>query len=259
MRRLFVAALAAVLLAGCATLSGRPPDFEPYAVYVEALIAEEPEAFAPFIREAMAGTVVVGDAPAPPEAQYVARLRAHPAGTHLRIERRLHDPEFFDGTHLSELYLKAVHAWEGADRSPDPHRARYVPQASAPTCITDTTATGLAPPPEGGIADESITRGEGRYVIVERPPELIGGLRQLQERISYPEVARRHGIEGVVMTRFIVDEQGEVACADVINGLPHGINDAVLAAVRRAEFRPGIQKDRPVKVWFSLPVVFRFR
>lgn len=246
-------------LAGCVSLTGRPPDFAPYSVYVEALVAEQPEEFAPFVRDAMAGTVIVGDAPAPPEAQYIARLRSHPAGTHLRIERRLNEPEFYDGTQLSELYLKAVRAWEGDDSFPEPHRARYIPQASAPTCVTDTTAAGLAHPPTKEISEESITRGEGRYVIVEQPPELIGGLAKLQSRIEYPKAARRHGIEGVVMTSFIVDEQGEVACADVVKGLPHGINDVVLAAVRGAEFRPGIQKDQPVEVWFSLPVRFRLR
>ncbi|MEP0546788.1 MAG: energy transducer TonB [Rhodothermales bacterium] len=242
-------------LAGCVSLTGRPPDFAPYSVYVEALVAEQPEAFAPFVREAMAGTVIVGDAPAPPGAQYIARLRSHPAGTHLRIERRLNEPGFYDGTQLSELYLKAVRAWEGDDRFPEPHRARYIPQASAPTCITDTTATGLAPPPDPPELEDE----EETFIVVEQPPALVGGLRALQKRIRYPELARRKGIEGIVMTTFVVDEQGNVPCIDIVNGLPYGINEEVLAAVQDLEFRPGTQRGEPVKVRFSLPVKFRLR
>jgi TonB family protein len=257
MARLFSLLLMTALLTltGCATLIG--PVFEPYEVYVEALVAEEPETFAPFVREAMAGTVILGDAPAPVEAQYVARLRSHPAGTHLRIERRLTQPGFYDGTQLTELYLDAVQAWTGSeDRYPGRHQARLVPQASATTCITDTLETGLYAPPEP--APEENREGE-RFRIVEQPPELVGGLEGLQKRLRYPDGARRKGAEGTVTATFIVDEQGDVPCIDIVNGLPHGINQAVLAAIQDSEFRPGIQKDKPVKVRFSLPVKFRLR
>jgi TonB family protein len=257
--------LAGLFLAGCLPpiFPDGPPgprakksSFEPYTVYVEALVAEEPEAFAPFVRDAMAGTVIVGEAPAPPDAQYVARLRSHPAGTHLRIERRLTEAGFYDGTQLSELYLDAVRAWEGDEEGyPQPHRTRYVPQASATTCITDTTATGLAPPPDPPELEDE----EETFIVVEQPPALVGGLRALQKRIRYPELARRKGIEGLVMTTFVVDEQGNVPCIDIVNGLPYGINEEVLAAVQDLEFRPGTQRGEPVKVRFSLPVKFRLR
>jgi TonB family protein len=264
MLRSLVAALATLLFGGClppifpdGPPGSRPigPAFEPYVVYVEALVAEEPEAFAPFVRDAFDGAIVVGDGPAPPEARYVAQLRTHPAGTRLRIERRLTEPGFYDGTQLSEVYLDAVRAWEGdEDGFPQPHRARYVPQASATTCIADTLASGLAPPP-GREEDDS----EERFTIVEQPPELVGGLRALQKRIRYPEQARRNGTEGLVMTQFVVDEQGNVPCIDIINGLPFGLNEEVLAAVQDLEFRPGYQNGEPVKVRFSLPVRFRLR
>lgn len=267
MRRLLVL-VAALFLAGClppifpdGPPGPRPfkPSFEPYAVYVEALVAEEPDTLAPYVRDAMAGTVIVGEAPVPPDAQYVARLRAHPAGTRLRIERRLTEPGYYSGTELSELYLKAIRAWAGIEEGyPKPHQARYVPQASATTCITDTTATGLAPPPEAAEAQER-ERAEEQFAIVEQPPELVGGLEALQKRIRYPEQARRNGTEGTVIAQFIVDERGDVPCIDIMNGLPFGINQEVLAAIQDLEFRPGRQAGEPVKVRFSLPVKFRLR
>lgn len=96
------------------------------------------------------------------------------------------------------------------------------------------------------------------FVAVEDEPELIGGLRALQARIDYPVKARRAGIEGQVIVQFVVNENGNVENAEVIRGVHPLLDEAALEGVRQhAEFRPGKQRGRPVRVQFSLPVVFR--
>ncbi|MEM1054309.1 MAG: energy transducer TonB [Bacteroidota bacterium] len=95
------------------------------------------------------------------------------------------------------------------------------------------------------------------FDVVEQEPELIGGIPALQQRVDYPEMARRAGIEGTVYVQFVVDEQGEVTEAVCVRTPHEMLCDAALVAVETSRFRPGIQRGRPVKVRFTLPIRFR--
>jgi len=88
-------------------------------------------------------------------------------------------------------------------------------------------------------------------------PELIGGLVSIQRDINYPEMARRAGIEGKVYIQFIVNENGDVENPRVIRGIGGGADEEALRAVKKAKFKPGVQRGQPVRVQYSLPVVFR--
>lgn len=112
----------------------------------------------------------------------------------------------------------------------------------------------LPPPPE---QEEEVE--EDFFTVVEQMPELIGGLAELQSNIQYPEQARRAGIEGRVYVQFIVNEEGEVENPQVIRGIGGGCDEEALRAVRQAQFRPGMQRGRPVRVQYSLPIVFRLQ
>ncbi len=112
----------------------------------------------------------------------------------------------------------------------------------------------LPPPPQQDEEPE-----EDFFVVVEQMPELIGGLQGLQDRIRYPEQARRAGIEGRVYVQFIVNERGEVEDPVVIRGIGGGCDEEAIRAVREAQFRPGLQRGRPVRVQYSLPIVFRLQ
>lgn len=109
------------------------------------------------------------------------------------------------------------------------------------------------PPPPSDDAEEEF------FVVVENMPELKGGLADLQRSVTYPEMARRAGIEGRVTVQFIVNEQGLVENPRVIRGIGGGCDEAALAAVSKAKFTPGMQRGRPVKVQYSLPVVFKLQ
>jgi periplasmic protein TonB len=112
----------------------------------------------------------------------------------------------------------------------------------------------LPPPPQEEEEEE-----EDFFTVVEQMPELIGGLAELQSNIQYPEQARRAGIEGRVYVQFIVNEEGEVENPQVIRGIGGGCDEEALRAVRQAQFRPGMQRGRPVRVQYSLPIVFRLQ
>jgi protein TonB len=95
------------------------------------------------------------------------------------------------------------------------------------------------------------------FIVVERMPELVGGLEALQRNIVYPEIARLAGIEGRVTVQFVIDERGNVVNPVVVRGIGGGCDEAALDAVKKAKFTPGMQRGRPVKVSYTLPVTFR--
>ncbi|MDA0672065.1 MAG: energy transducer TonB [Bacteroidetes bacterium] len=110
------------------------------------------------------------------------------------------------------------------------------------------------PPPPPPAEDE-----EEFFTVVENMPELIGGLAGLQTSIIYPEMARKAGIEGRVFLQFIVNERGEVENPRVIRGIGGGCDEEALKAIQKAKFKPGLQRGRPVRVQYNLPVVFKLQ
>jgi len=111
------------------------------------------------------------------------------------------------------------------------------------------------PPPDANEGEE----GEEVFVVVEKQPELIGGIADLQKRIEYPEMARKAGIEGRVIVQFVVDEKGNVVNPKVVRGIGGGCDKEALRVVKQAKFRPGMQRGRPVKVQYTLPITFQLR
>ncbi|MDR8392080.1 energy transducer TonB [Aliifodinibius sp. S!AR15-10] len=113
----------------------------------------------------------------------------------------------------------------------------------------------MPPPPP----DQEEDNEEDFFVVVENMPELIGGLAGLQQKVRYPEMARKAGIEGRVIIQFIVNEQGKVEDPRVVRGIGGGCDEEALRAVKEASFKPGRQRGNPVRVQYSLPIVFKLQ
>ena len=90
-------------------------------------------------------------------------------------------------------------------------------------------------------------------------PEPIGGISAIQQKIEYPEIAKRAGVEGKVYVIAFVDEDGNVTGAKIIKGIGAGCDEAALDAVRKTKFKPGKQRGTPVKVQVSIPIVFKLQ
>ncbi|MBM3285761.1 MAG: TonB family protein [Candidatus Eisenbacteria bacterium] len=88
------------------------------------------------------------------------------------------------------------------------------------------------------------------FVAVEEMPVLI----QIPPPI-YPDMARQAEVEGTVMVRALVGKDGKVADAFVTDGVPM-LNDAAVAAARKAVFKPALQQHKPVAVWVQIPMRF---
>jgi TonB family protein len=60
--------------------------------------------------------------------------------------------------------------------------------------------------------------------------------------------ARAAGLEGVVVLDLIVDEHGHARDITVVEGLPHGLTQAAIAALHACTFTPGEKDGQPVPV-----------
>ncbi|XZF15846.1 TonB family protein [Chitinophagaceae bacterium MMS25-I14] len=87
------------------------------------------------------------------------------------------------------------------------------------------------------------------------PDALIGFLTS---NIRYPDSARKHNIEGRVVIRFVVEKDGGISDATVIKGV-HPVLDAEALRVVNSmpKWKPGVNKGKPVPVYFFLPVTFK--
>lgn len=95
------------------------------------------------------------------------------------------------------------------------------------------------------------------FVAVEEMPELIGGIKGLQGKIVYPEIAKRVGVEGKVIVQAIVDENGKVVSVNTVKGIGSGCDEVAMDAVRNSKFVPGKQRGKNVKVQVTIPIVFK--
>jgi TonB family protein len=134
--------------------------------------------------------------------------------------------------------------------------------AIAPSAVTEEVLRDLAVEaaeearrrarePHGGAEAPDV------FDVAEVQPELIGGIEGLKQRINYPELQRRAGVEGQAIVQFVVDTDGSVTNAELVRSAGNdGLDRAALEAVEGSRFRPGRQQGEPVKVRFLLPVRF---
>lgn len=123
----------------------------------------------------------------------------------------------------------------------------------APKQIAAAKTETIVPPKEIKKVEEE----PAFFVAVEEMPELVGGLKTLQTKIKYPEIAKRQGIEGKVLVQAIVDETGKVISTSTIKGIGAGCDEEAMDAVRNSNFKPGKQRGKNVKVQVTIPIVFK--
>ncbi len=88
---------------------------------------------------------------------------------------------------------------------------------------------------------------------VDRPPRIMRSVTPV-----YPFDAKTKGIEGRVVLRFIIDEDGRVQNPQVVKADPKGVFDeSALAAIVKYKFEPAVIGSKKVKCYVVLPIGFR--
>ncbi|NNF03134.1 MAG: energy transducer TonB [Rhodothermales bacterium] len=110
------------------------------------------------------------------------------------------------------------------------------------------------PPPVPAMEEEP---DEEIFVVVEQQPTIIGGLEKLYEVTPYPEIARRSEMEGTVVVKIVVNEDGMPSDPVVVRGVHEVLDNAAVRGVMSLRFEPGRQRSRAVKTYMAIPVRFR--
>ncbi len=74
---------------------------------------------------------------------------------------------------------------------------------------------------------------------------------------KYTEIALKERTEGLVALEAVIDRNGDIACAQVVTGLPHGLSGSAEQAVSGWKFDPARRNGAPVAVIYYLTVTFR--
>lgn len=96
----------------------------------------------------------------------------------------------------------------------------------------------------------------------EGPPYRVGGEVTRPEIIFqtkpvYTEIARRSRVTGTVIVEAIIDEHGDVKDVRVLKGLPMGLSEAAVEAIKAWKFKPATREGVPVAVYYVLTVNFQ--
>jgi len=101
------------------------------------------------------------------------------------------------------------------------------------------------------------------YTVIEQMPQFPGGQNSMyafiNQNIHYPEEAYKNKTEGKVVVQFIVSETGKIKNATVVRkASPELDQEAVRLINSFPAWVPGIQNGKPVSVYFTLPITFKY-
>jgi len=119
----------------------------------------------------------------------------------------------------------------------------------------------VAPPPpekKEEVKQEVVNKV---YTVAEQMPSFKGNVNQwLAQNLTYPATAAENGIQGKVVLKFVVDENGNVSDVQVVRSVDPSLDrEAVNTVKRMPKWNPGMQNGQPVKVWYTLPVTFKLQ
>jgi len=112
------------------------------------------------------------------------------------------------------------------------------------------------------VDEEEELEEEEIFVIVEDMPSFQGGdLNKFREYINknlrYPEIAAENGIQGRVILSFVVETDGRVSNVRILRGVDPALDREAIRVVESSpKWQPGMQRGKPVRVSFNIPIIF---
>ena len=107
------------------------------------------------------------------------------------------------------------------------------------------------------------------FVNAEVMPTFQGGdlskfRNWVMENVKYPQIALENGIQGNVVVSFVVEKDGQISRINVLQSPDKTLTEATLAVLDKANklkngWKPGKQRNKPVRVTYTLPVSFRIQ
>lgn len=152
------------------------------------------------------------------------------------------------------MEIEEIPQTQQIDRPPPPARPSVPIESESEDIAEDLTieetdlesfeAWDAPPPPPSGP--------QVRFIPYDDPPVATARIKP-----KYPDMAMDAGIEGTVIIQAFINERGRVEQAIVLKGIPNtGLDEAAVEAVLSSRWKPAKQRERPVGVWISIPIIF---
>ena len=92
------------------------------------------------------------------------------------------------------------------------------------------------------------------FIEIDVEPKPLVPLLSL---VRYPEEAKDAGKEGKVIISVLINESGKVTKTQIEKSSDPIFDKAAKDALMAATFSPALQKGKPVKIWYTVPIVFK--
>ena len=112
---------------------------------------------------------------------------------------------------------------------------------------------------------EEVIEEEEIFVNAEEMPTFQGGdlskfRNWVQQNVKYPQIALENGIQGNVVIKFVVEKDGKLSNIQVLQSPDKTLADAAVQVLQKSpKWKPGKQRNQPVRVTYTLPVSFKIQ
>jgi protein TonB len=120
----------------------------------------------------------------------------------------------------------------------------------------DFVPTAARPNDEIQVAESAPDPDPAAFVPVDKQPVPVN-LNEIRRQIKYPSLAKEGNIQGKVLIKILIDKEGNPVKHHVVRS-PHDLlAEACVNQIYKLKFTPGIQSQKPVKVWVQIPFDFK--
>jgi len=139
---------------------------------------------------------------------------------------------------------------------------------------TPVVKTAPPPPPPPPVEEDD---SDIPFMLIQDKPlfqECEGVKREEQEKcftdhlmkyiygeVAYPPIARENGIEGNVFIKFVIEKSGRVGTIEILRSPSELLTKETMRVMNKLKeevvFIPGMQRKRPVRVQFTMPVKYK--
>lgn len=120
---------------------------------------------------------------------------------------------------------------------------------------------------------DTLTSQDSTFTLVDKMPSFVGGQKGLYkyigDNITYPEAAKKEGIEGRCFVSFIIEKDGSVSNVEILRGVTYGYKkpehisaaklcdqEALNIIKNMPNWEPGEHEGKKVRVVYRMPIKF---
>ncbi len=92
--------------------------------------------------------------------------------------------------------------------------------------------------------------------IVDSPPK-PENMEEIYKQIGYPVLAKENRLEGMIVARILVSEEGEYIRHEMVKTAHPVLEEAVAETLPEIRFSPAKKDGKPVRFWVNLPFNFK--